>query len=82
MHSDLDKLKEGIGEKLSIFIYLLMSFVISVVFSFFYGWKLTLVMMTCAPVIILCTAVVAKVVNDIKSLNSLLITSSSRCKVR
>ncbi|CAO1320937.1 unnamed protein product [Diamesa hyperborea] len=57
---DLDKLKEGIGEKLSIFIYLLMSFVISVVFSFFYGWKLTLVMMTCAPVIILCTAVVAK----------------------
>ena len=40
-----------------------MSFVISVVFSFFYGWKLTLVMMTCAPVIILCTAVVAKVRN-------------------
>lgn len=59
--SDLDKLKEGIGEKLSIFIYLLMSFIISVVFSFFYGWKLTLVILSCAPVIIASTAVVAKV---------------------
>lgn len=54
--SDLDKLKEGIGEKLSIFIYLLMSFIISVIFSFFYGWKLTLVILSCAPFIILSTA--------------------------
>ena len=56
----MDKLKEGIGEKLAIFIYLLMSFVISVIFSFFYGWKLTLVILSCAPLIILSTAVVAK----------------------
>jgi ABC-type multidrug transport system fused ATPase/permease subunit len=54
--SDLDKLREGIGEKLSIFIYLLMSFIISVVFSFFYGWKLTLVILSCAPFIIISTA--------------------------
>ena len=59
--SDLDKLKEGIGEKLSIFTYLVMSFVISVIFSFFYGWKLTLVILSCAPIIILATAFVAKV---------------------
>uniref|UniRef100_A0A182FDS3 ABC-type xenobiotic transporter n=1 Tax=Anopheles albimanus TaxID=7167 RepID=A0A182FDS3_ANOAL len=58
--SDLDKLKEGIGEKLSIFTYLVMSFVISVIFSFFYGWKLTLVILSCAPIIILATAFVAK----------------------
>lgn len=56
----MDKLKEGIGEKLAIFIYLLMSFVISVIFSFFYGWKLTLVILSCAPLIIITTAVVAK----------------------
>lgn len=56
----MDKLKEGIGEKLSIFIYLLMSFIISVIFSFFYGWKLTLVILSCAPLIIISTAVVAK----------------------
>ncbi|XP_055605924.1 multidrug resistance protein homolog 49 [Uranotaenia lowii] len=57
---DLDKLKEGIGEKLSIFTYLVMSFTISVIFSFFYGWKLTLVILSCAPIIILATAFVAK----------------------
>lgn len=54
-------MKEGISEKLAIFIYLLMSFVISVVFSFFYGWKLTLVILSCAPFIILSTAITAKV---------------------
>lgn len=37
-----------------------MSFIISVIFSFFYGWKLTLVILSCAPLIILSTAVVAK----------------------
>ncbi|XP_053673190.1 multidrug resistance protein homolog 49 isoform X2 [Anopheles nili] len=37
-----------------------MSFVISVIFSFFYGWKLTLVILSCAPIIILATAFVAK----------------------
>jgi ATP-binding cassette subfamily B (MDR/TAP) protein 1 len=57
----LDKLKEGIGEKLSIFIYLLMSFIISVIFSLFYGWKLTLAVLSCAPIIIISTAVVARV---------------------
>lgn len=58
--SDLDKVKEGIAEKLSIFFYLVMSFVISVIFSFFYGWKLTLVILICAPFIILSTAFTAK----------------------
>lgn len=56
----MDKLKEGIGEKLAIFIYLVMSFVISVIFSFFYGWKLTLVILSCGPIIIGATAFVAK----------------------
>lgn len=37
-----------------------MSFVISVVFSFIYGWKLTLVILSCAPIIIISTAVVAR----------------------
>lgn len=56
----MDKLKEAIGEKLVIFIYLVMSFVFSVVFSFFYGWKLTLVILSCGPLIIGATAFVAK----------------------
>ncbi|XP_038117776.1 multidrug resistance protein homolog 49 [Culex quinquefasciatus] len=58
---DLDKLKEGIGEKLSIFTFLAMSFTASVLASFVYGWELTLVVLSCAPFIIIATAVVAKV---------------------
>lgn len=69
-YSDLDKLKEGISEKLGIFVYLLMTFVISVIFSFFYGWKLTLVILSCAPVIVLATAFVAKVRATLNSFDS------------
>ncbi|KAK7874401.1 hypothetical protein R5R35_001497 [Gryllus longicercus] len=57
---DLDKMQDGIGEKLGMFMYLIVSFVGSVIMSFLHGWKLTLVVLTCAPVIIVATALVAK----------------------
>ncbi|GLH05440.1 Multidrug resistance protein homolog 65 [Gryllus bimaculatus] len=57
---DLDKMQDGIGEKLGMFMYLIVSFVGSVIMSFVHGWKLTLVVLTCAPVIIVATALVAK----------------------
>lgn len=38
-----------------------MSFTASVLASFVYGWELTLVVLSCAPFIIIATAVVAKV---------------------
>lgn len=38
-----------------------MSFITSIIFSFFYGWKLTLVVMSCAPFIILSVAIVTKI---------------------
>lgn len=59
-HSDLEKLKEGIADKLAIFIYLIMSFVVCVLAALIYGWKLTIVILSCAPVIIVSTALVAK----------------------
>ncbi|XP_049836463.1 multidrug resistance protein homolog 49-like [Schistocerca gregaria] len=58
---DLDKLQDGIGEKLGIFIYQMVSFTAAVVISFLHGWKLTLVVFTCAPIIIISTALVSKV---------------------
>ncbi|KAK1131154.1 hypothetical protein K0M31_017447 [Melipona bicolor] len=61
MEEDLDKMKDGIGEKLGVFTYLMVSFVSSIVISFVYGWKLTLVVLSCAPIIVIATAVVAKV---------------------
>ncbi|XP_055387506.1 multidrug resistance protein homolog 49-like [Condylostylus longicornis] len=61
MTEDLDKFKEGIGEKIIIFWYLLMTFVTSVICSFFYGWELTLVVLSCVPIIVISTALVAKI---------------------
>ncbi|XP_015512051.1 multidrug resistance protein homolog 49 isoform X1 [Neodiprion lecontei] len=58
---DLDKMKDGIGEKLGIFTYLMVSFISSIIISFIYGWKLTLVVLSCAPIIVIATAIVAKV---------------------
>ena len=54
-------MKEGIGEKLGVFTYLMVSFISSIIISFVYGWKLTLVVLSCAPIIVIATAVVAKV---------------------
>ncbi|XP_013099657.2 multidrug resistance protein homolog 49 [Stomoxys calcitrans] len=61
MSEDLNKMKEGINEKIAIFVYLVMTFVIGIVASFVYGWKLTLVILATCPLIILSTAMVAKI---------------------
>ncbi|XP_021920941.1 multidrug resistance protein homolog 49-like isoform X2 [Zootermopsis nevadensis] len=58
---DLDKMQDGIGEKMSIFVYLITIFVASVIMSFLNGWKLTLVVISCAPIIIVAQSVVSKV---------------------
>lgn len=65
---DLDKMKEGIGEKLGIFTHLTTSFISSIIISFVYGWKLTLVVLSCAPIIIIATAMVAKVQSSLTAL--------------
>lgn len=65
---DLDKMREGMGEKLGIFTYLVASFTSSIVISFVYGWKLTLVVLSCAPIIVIATAVVAKVQSSLSAL--------------
>lgn len=57
---NLDKMQDGIGEKLGMFMYLIVTFLISSVMSFLHGWKLTLVVLSVAPVIMLSTALVAK----------------------
>ncbi|ALC42337.1 Mdr49 [Drosophila busckii] len=61
MTEDLDKLKEGIGEKVAIVTFLIMTCLLGVVASFLYGWKLTLVLMSCCPFIMAATAMVAKI---------------------
>ncbi|CAK1542634.1 unnamed protein product [Leptosia nina] len=58
---DVEKYREGISEKVPMLVYLVMSFVTAVIISFAYGWELTLVILSCAPIIIATTAVVAKI---------------------
>ncbi|XP_012063835.1 PREDICTED: multidrug resistance protein homolog 49-like [Atta cephalotes] len=67
INEDLEKMKDGMGEKLSIITYLITSFVSSVIISFVYGWLLTLVMLSCAPIIIITTAFVAKVQSSLSA---------------
>ncbi|XP_037902429.1 multidrug resistance protein homolog 49-like isoform X2 [Hermetia illucens] len=57
---NLNKIKDGIGEKLIFFIYILGLFTMTVVFSLFHGWKLTLVVLSCAPLVIFSTAFMVK----------------------
>lgn len=68
INEDLEKMKDGMGEKLSIITYLTTSFVSSVIISFVYGWLLTLVMLSCAPIIIIATAFVAKVQSSLSAM--------------
>ncbi|XP_016958561.2 multidrug resistance protein homolog 49 [Drosophila biarmipes] len=60
MTEDLDKLKEGIGEKVVIVTFLEMTFVFGIVFAFVYGWKLTLVVLSCVPFIVAAMSMVAR----------------------
>ncbi|CAH2087972.1 unnamed protein product [Euphydryas editha] len=64
---DVEKYREGIGEKVPMLIYLVMSFVTAVIISCVYGWELTLVILSCAPIIIASTAIVAKVQSSLTS---------------
>ncbi|XP_012529625.2 multidrug resistance protein homolog 49 isoform X2 [Monomorium pharaonis] len=68
INEDLEKMKDGMGDKLSIITYLISSFFASVIISFVYGWKLTLVMLSCAPIIVIATAVVAKVQSSLSAM--------------
>ncbi|KAL4713463.1 hypothetical protein ACJJTC_010448 [Scirpophaga incertulas] len=58
---DVEKYREGIAEKVPMLIYLVMSFVFAVIISFCYGWLLTLIILSCTPIIIASTALVAKI---------------------
>jgi ATP-binding cassette subfamily B (MDR/TAP) protein 1 len=50
---DLLKMKEGIGDKVADFLSLLARMIGCLVFAFVKGWKLTLVILSAAPIVIL-----------------------------
>lgn len=60
-HSDVEKIREGIAEKVSHFLFLIIGFVICIVISFIYGWKLSLVVVVYLPIVVITNAVIGRV---------------------
>ena len=56
---DLNKLQEGIGEKIGMFIFFVTIFTASLVNAFYHGWELTLVILAAMPVLMIATAIIA-----------------------
>jgi ABC-type bacteriocin/lantibiotic exporter with double-glycine peptidase domain len=59
--SDLKRIEDGIGEKVGYCLYTLCTAIFSVMISFYYGWKLTLIILSVTPIIAGGMGVIAKV---------------------
>ncbi|EDW79334.1 uncharacterized protein Dwil_GK13588 [Drosophila willistoni] len=60
MTDDIEKIRDGISEKVGHFLYLIVGFIITVAISFAYGWKLTLAVSSYIPLVIVVNIYVAK----------------------
>ena len=58
---DLNKLQEGIGEKIGMMTFFTSTFFLSIITAFVYGWDLTLVIMTMIPFMVIFGGLAAKV---------------------
>ncbi|XP_062136311.1 LOW QUALITY PROTEIN: multidrug resistance protein homolog 65 [Drosophila sulfurigaster albostrigata] len=61
MTDDIEKIRDGISEKVGHFVYLIVGFIITVGISFGYGWKLTLAVSCYIPLVIVVNYYVAKI---------------------
>lgn len=61
MNRDIERIREGIAEKVGHFVVLVMSFVICVTLSFVYGWELSLVVISYVPIVIITNIIIGKV---------------------
>ncbi|CAG0881352.1 unnamed protein product [Darwinula stevensoni] len=57
---DLNKLQEGIGEKIGMFLFFFTVFLASLINALYHGWKLTLVILSAMPVLMVAFGVMAK----------------------
>lgn len=58
---DIEKIRTGIGERVSHFLVLAFGFVLCMCISFSYGWKLSLVVVGYVPIIFVTNTVISKV---------------------
>lgn len=60
-YSDIEKVQAGIGDKISVFIRSLSTFIAGFVIGFVTNWKLALVISAMLPVLAFMAAIIAKV---------------------
>ncbi|KAK7047498.1 tRNA N6-adenosine threonylcarbamoyltransferase, partial [Halocaridina rubra] len=65
---DLNKLQEGIGEKVGMFIFFMTIFLASLINAFVHGWELTLIILSVFPVLGISTGLIAKVQSNLSAL--------------
>lgn len=58
---DIEKIRDGIAEKVSQFLWLIMGFIICVTLSFIYGWELSLVVISYVPIVMITNTIIGKV---------------------
>jgi ABC-type bacteriocin/lantibiotic exporter with double-glycine peptidase domain len=68
--SDVNKIKDGIGDKLGSALQFTSTFVIGVLISLAKGWKLTLVVLSISPLLFASTIIFTKVNRRLISLNT------------
>ena len=57
----MNKIQEGIGDKLANFFQWFSTFVTGFLIGFVYGWKLTLVIIAVSPLLVTCGVIFSKV---------------------
>ena len=57
----MNKIQEGIGDKIANFFQWFSSFLAGFIIGFIYGWKLTLVIMAVSPLLVACGVIFMKV---------------------
>jgi ABC-type multidrug transport system fused ATPase/permease subunit len=61
VYSNLERIKEAIGDKLGLLIQSFVQFFAGFGIAFYYSWKLTLMMMIISPLVGICGLLVGKV---------------------
>ncbi|XP_071520197.1 ATP-dependent translocase ABCB1-like [Panulirus ornatus] len=65
---DLNKLQEGIGEKVGMYVFFMTIFVVSLINAFIHSWKLTLVILSVFPLLGISTGIMAKFQSNLSAL--------------
>ena len=61
MARDLNKLQDGLGEKIGMLVFCTSSFLASIINAFIHGWQLTLVMLASMPLLAIAMGILGKV---------------------